>query len=306
MTSLVVVIPTRNRMNYLHALLHSLELQIKSPDLVVIVDSSDLLVSPTEFQYSLPLVYLPTKIRSAAMQRNLGIDFVAKQNFANFIISFLDDDVLVPRHYLRWQYNYLMENPHTVGLSGVTAQESNDIINNVKLLRLVGYTGIAGSITKAAINIAPKTTGKPLKVQWLIGCSAWNFKFIKDLRFESDFIGNSIFEDVIFSYRASEFGQLVCAPELKFTHRYAQIGRESIEGQYFSWISNRYRIFKYNRGDFTKKLFWINSIFLAISHFSMALFFRKTSWRKFMGITKGMLAILKGGVNGKDNHNSAG
>lgn len=306
MVKLIVVIPTRNRINYLNQLLQSILLQTKNPDLVVIVDSSDMFNSPKKFESSLPIEYIHTTIRSAAIQRNIGLDYAFSRNFGEFIISFLDDDVEIPTHYLKWQHDYLMGNPHVVGLSGTTIKDSLVKVKNKKLLFSVGYSGISGSITKAAINISPKNNGRPYEVQWLIGCSTWKSRVIESLRFEDDFVGNSIFEDVIFSYRASEFGKLICAPDLKFTHRLAQTGRDSIERQYFSWIKNRYRIFKYNRGDFSKKLFWVNSILLALYHFSLVLIFHKNSWRKFKGLTKGLFSIVKDGENGKNSDNSAG
>lgn len=288
-----MIIPTRNREKYLTKLLDSLEAQVIAPDLVIVVDSSDFMIPSRVLQRDFRIKYIHTPIRSAAKQRNEGMDFVSANLMGNYLISFLDDDVEVPRHYLQWKISFFTRHPEVVGVSGVTRMQPKFREGNF-VTRLLGFRGEPGSITKAIINLAPPSNGEPVQVSWLIGCSSWNANLINNLRFEKDFTGNSIFEDVIFSYRAGKSGKLVCAPELKIDHRLSDLGRDSIKDHYYSWIVNRYRLFDYSDKEFSKSLFVINTVLLLGYFALMSIIQTKGSFFKFKGLFFGSFKLLRG------------
>jgi len=293
----VVVIPTRNRSNLLISLLGSLELQNRIPDLIVIVDSSDTKFEIKAFQKTLNISYIHTNIQSAAKQRNLGMDFVATSFQGDYLISFLDDDVLVPKNYIEWHSVYLEDHREVAGVSGVTTSQPQVTSLTTRIPSWLGFTGNPGTITRAVINTAPPIRGEPVKVEWLIGCSTWNIGLIRELRFEEDFFGSSLFEDVIFSYRAASLGDLVCVPELKIQHSLAEVGRDSNKLHYYLWVINRYRIFRYSQGDFSKALFFINAGSLALYFAALSLRNREGNREKFIGIIGGLFDLMRGKRN---------
>jgi GT2 family glycosyltransferase len=278
-------------------LLNSLELQSRIPDLIVVVDSSDTESNIKAFQKTLNITYIHTNIQSAAKQRNLGMNFVATSFQGDYLISFLDDDVLVPTNYIESHSVYLKDYAEVVGVSGVTTPQPRVTSLITRIPSWLGFTGNPGTLTRAIINMAPPISGEPVKVEWLIGCSTWNIGLIKELRFEEDFFGNSLFEDVIFSYQAASLGDLVCIPELKIQHSLSEVGRDSSKRHYYFWVLNRFRIFRYSRGDFSKVLFFMNSGLLALYFAALSLRNVEGNREKFIGITSGLFDLMRGKRN---------
>jgi len=97
-------------------------------------------------------------------------------------------------------------------------------------------------LSRAAINTPVRCTEGIIEVEWLIGCSVWRFSQVNDLRFEEDFSGQSIFEDVIFSTRAAKKGILLVNSHVKFDHLLAIESRPNSLEHYRSWVVNRYRL----------------------------------------------------------------
>lgn len=205
--SVAVIIPTRNRPNELSSVLECLGEQSLQPIVVIVVDSSDSRFSK-EFEPKLQnYIYIHTTSRSAAMQRNIGMDWIWDNEKNLQFIAFVDDDVLLPTHYLEILVDNLIEDSELAGVSGIAGLENfykcEKIITN-----LIGITGIQGGITKACVNIPVKPGQGLIKsADWLIGCSLWRYSDISNIFFEKDFEGNSIFEDVIFSHRVKHLRQ---------------------------------------------------------------------------------------------------
>ena len=127
--SVAVIIPTRNRPNELSSVLECLAEQSLQPVVVIVVDSSDSRFSE-EFEPKLQnYIYIHTTSRSAAMQRNIGMDWIW-DNENNFqFIAFVDDDVLLPTHYLEILVDNLIEDSELAGVSGIAGLEDNYKLN---------------------------------------------------------------------------------------------------------------------------------------------------------------------------------
>ena len=235
------------------------------PNKVIVVDSSESpldlnLISDFNFKFD----YLRTEIASAAAQRNLGINSLTKQN--SYLI-FLDDDTCPDPEYI----DKLVSSMHftnAIGMSGVTVDLNNN--SPYRNTRGIGFTFRRlflldsprdGSITKGGIGI-PVRMGReqPIEVRWLIGCSIWNFEHISDIRFEDDFSGQSLGEDIIFSYLCSKRGKLFVDPRIKLKHIESSLGRPNYFTIQKMWITNRFRLFNKMDGRFKKYIYfnWAN------------------------------------------------
>jgi len=244
--AIAVVIPTRNRSEYVKEILHDLELQSLHPEITILVDSSDETFEP-KFTYT-NLKIIPTKFKSAAVQRNLGLDYL--QNFPKLFdfVAFLDDDIRIDSDYLEKLSQLLLDRAEVIGTSGLALSTNEAKLRKNRLLNWIGYSGKEGELTKAAINIPVRNQSEEVEVEWLIGCSLWRLSKLDTIRFQSDFTGQSIFEDVIFSVEASRIGKLFVDPKVKIHHLLAQENRPRSYLHYSSWVRNRFRLIRVEPG----------------------------------------------------------
>ena len=293
-----VVIPTRNRPDLLQNVLRELIGQSRKPDFIVIVDSSDQRKEVEVKLEGIPIFHILTEIRSAAHQRNLGIDFVLKFSEIKFL-SFLDDDISIPTNYLQAVEKLFVDYPDAIGVSGIAA-ETEKPRNNSWVTTFLGLNGRPGELTKAVINVAPPTQGQPMEVEWLIGCSTWKVEKLNEIRFEDDFIGQSIFEDVIFSSRMSNYGKLICSPNLRFNHWMSEVERPDLQQSYLYWTVNRYRVFRYPIPKVSKLYYWFSIPILFLAYCFLGLNkLENDSRKKAKGILQGGLHLLKNRFSGR-------
>ena len=104
-----------------------------------------------------------------------------------------------------------------------------------------------GTITRGAINIPFKSLSSNSDLresEWLIGCSVWDYNKISGVKFNDKFLGQSLFEDVIFSLRAAKFGRLYVDCSLHLTHFESDIARPDFSDFYQMWVFNRYYVIR--------------------------------------------------------------
>jgi GT2 family glycosyltransferase len=246
-----VVIPTRNRNELLKKSIEAIILNEIEFESIQIIDSSDDSNFKNLEYLHHKIVHTQTKIQSAARQRNIGIE---KLNPNITYLAFIDDDVIVPKSY----FNSLiktMTSTDCIGVSGLalnpktTAKVINkkifqNLLSNLFLLT----SNKEGVVLKSGVNIPVNQKHKNIvEVDWLIGCSLWNFSKIKNLRFREDFEGQSLGEDVIFSRNAKKLGKIYVNPKVILTHLESPIMRPNDEQFMYMWVKNRLEIIKENR-----------------------------------------------------------
>ena len=242
-----IVIPTRNRREELTNVLQCIMDQDCKINEVIVVDSSDLELTPPNFaKTETKFSYIYTNIRSAAEQRNIGkrslnseIDFIA----------FLDDDISIERDYLSKLLD-IFASSDVIGASGVAINRKL----SKRRTKPFGFSGFIhklflldsnkdGILLKSGVNIPIRSDkSEENVVDWLIGCAMWRSFSIKDLEFESDFKGQSLAEDVIFSVRAGERGKLITNPSIIINHYESEIERPNKVAHYQMWVVNRRRL----------------------------------------------------------------
>lgn len=300
---IVVLIATCNRPELLVKLLKNLENQTVTPNTIIIIDSSDqnTRIKKSHLRSSkFQVICQNTKIKSAAIQRNLAFE-IAPTN-SKFIII-LDDDVIPRTDYIdRIIKNF--DDEAIVGVSGIavnrTYQTKNKFSLAVQKLFLL-YSKKEGSITLGGINIPFSKTQsyeqRQIQADWLIGCSAWRYSEIKKLRF-TNFLGQSLFEDVIFSVNAARIGKLVVDTSIQLDHIQSPIGRSNLIEFYRMWVFNRYFLVQIlNKNPLRYVAYhWANfGKILQITAEIVCL--KKHSLNKFWGFSKGYFELLKMVIN---------
>ena len=261
---ITLIIPTRNRPSEMSNLIAALSLQtISLVNMeVIVVDSSDQRVPLDEKKLGKvqSLRHIETKIQSSAVQRNIGLDLVSKESK---LIFFLDDDVLPPRDYFEKVLSFFSDES-VVGVSGVAinVSKSNEI-NQKKSIYFYKKmftldSNKQGSILRSGISIPVKFgSGLAIETSWLIGCAAWRHSAIGQKRFERDFLGYSLGEDVLFSIKMSKEGKLITIPNLVVDHRESSLNRPPQTHFWKYWMIYRWRVCGLQDSNcFTKNFFY--------------------------------------------------
>jgi glycosyltransferase involved in cell wall biosynthesis len=242
-----VIIPTRNRNNLLIELVYSIPTNSQYLKEIIIVDSSD--QNNSKNYINNKVKYIHTEVKSAAIQRNIGIQNL---NTTSEITFFLDDDVRIPPLYFESIIKNFIE-PEIVGVSGLAVNLSKPLIRKSPA-GISGYfkkiflldSSSDGVLLSSAINIPVRVPIKEkenrVKVDWLIGCSAWRTEILRKIKFDDFFTGQSIGEDVLLSAKIKSLGTLIVDPNVVLNHLESNLARPE-EVEFFEmWIFNRYQI----------------------------------------------------------------
>ena len=245
-----IVIPTRNRPQFLEDLLNTIDTKAKNLIEIIIIDSSDTLNKKLDSKSS-KIKYSHTTIKSAAIQRNIGIEKVSTESK---FIFFLDDDVLIEADYFEKLIQSISDSD-AIGASGIAINFNNSperkdpkgLIGLYKKFFLLDST-VDGKLLKSAINIPCRLESKLqlslIKVDWLIGCAVWKHTIFTNLKFEESFMGQSLGEDLLFSNKAKFYGKLIVDRNVIINHRESDLERPNKHDFYKMWVINRYEITK--------------------------------------------------------------
>ena len=223
--SVAVVIPTvHGRQEYLHQALKSINLSDEIElDIFVVTSTNELyhsIISTLFKSFSLSFFHLDSEIRSAAIQRNIGLHFIRNLSSAKYqYIFFLDDDVLITKLQIKKLIESL-EKSGADGISGVTRSYQNVTYRLANSVRsFFGLSSqIPGVVNKFGINVEPHGRGI-IEVEWLIGCSIWKYESLQNHYFFSEFDQYTLAEDVLFSYKLHRLGKkLIVDSDVIFDH----------------------------------------------------------------------------------------
>lgn len=285
-----LVVPTRNRASCLARLFENLSRLRRPFNLIIVVDSSDTDQEIRELCLKNRAQYVYSSRASAAHQRNLGIEIIRNYQHQVDYVAFLDDDVQIPSDYLNRSL-IALSNPYAVGVSGLAINLKVSPRPRTLLTDLIGLSGEPGCISKALINIpCTKNTGLR-KTEWLIGCSVWKIEVIQRLEFQDDFGGNSLFEDVIFSFQARRFGDLYCNTDLILEHSLEITGRPEAREHFESWVVNRYRLLQMDFKKSNSFFFWLVIFIFFTKSTSLAIMGSSSERNKAIGLLQGFIRI---------------
>jgi hypothetical protein len=190
---------------------------------------------------------------------------------------------------------------NAVGVSGLAINfKKNERINPnriVGFLKKISFldSDIDGKVLISGIGIPvrEKNTGC-IEVEWLIGCSCWDFKKVNKLKFEEDFKGYSLGEDVIFSVQARKLGKLIVNSNIVLDHMELPQTDSNIIKHSYMWVYYRFRLSKY----IDNKILFYPAFYLSIL---CKVFFSllsipvspAVSIKKIIGLTLGLVKIFR-------------
>jgi glycosyltransferase involved in cell wall biosynthesis len=296
--ALSVVICTKDRADDVLLALDSIRAQTRAPDIVLIVDgSSDDRVKDAVLAWQKEKAFAAlTYVRSApglTHQRNVGAERARGD-----IVCYLDDDVLLDPRYFE-EVLRKFEDPAVYGVSGLDLE--------------AGLGGIWGRIFRRLLML-PRMDGKgtmlpsgfpswcifpnrEIPVEILRGHNmSYRRKVFEDLRFNEDFEGYGLMEDVEFSYRVSRRYRMVMIPSAKLRHRKSPTARERSEAIFRMRTVNHWRIYRgfVHRGFWTRLCYlWAN---LGVLIWSLLTDVRKGGTGAFKGYLEGIKDIRKAGT----------
>ena len=270
--------------------------QLLINDELIIVDSSDSALLSEHLKSTPQIKYLITEIRSAAVQRNIGLEYIGDSKYT----FFLDDDVMPNSDYFEKCID-ILNSSNVVGVSGVALNPKSKVLRSYPSGLIGNYHRLFlldskrdGVLLESGVNIPVRNYSRSIHdVDWLIGCAGWLTEKIGKTRFESDFLGQSISEDVIFSLRMSKKGRIVTDPSIVLNHDESDISRPSKAEFWRMWIVNRYRLIQVANFGISGKLsyWWANLGQLGILCYSKS---RKRDYSSgsIKGLVSGCLLVL--------------
>lgn len=295
MNHISAVIPTRNRENLAVDTVFRLLNQSYKPKDIIVVDSSN---EPSIILAKIKGInYIHTQIKSAAKQRNIALEIIP--SICTHVI-FVDDDIVFSNNYIEKLLDTMIK-LKCIGVSGITKsiiclKSENMIIRIIK--RFFYLDGKEpGKVLKSGVNIPIQYKPKEsIEVDWLIGCSLWDYNKISDLRFESDFEGSSLSEDVIFSLNAKNRGKLIVNTEIQIDHNQSLINRDSNLIFEKNWVRNHFRVvIKMKQKKMVRSLFpfWMSVFARYLINFSRLFLNPISSIFGLVGTTLGIVTILR-------------
>jgi glycosyltransferase involved in cell wall biosynthesis len=219
---IAILISTRNRLTQLEALLESIARLDEQPSQVVVSASgSDISNVLSKYSKIFRVSHVKTDLYGQIRQKMLGI--MALDDSIEWTI-FLDDDVLLPRDFLEkltsvinfWKTsstNDLLGVGFRIPSTSHLIQRSKVKIILSKLFFLNG--SVPGEVLGSGHPVPYVNSKEIIETKWLNGISAWSSTSLAF--YGSDYLESrySAFEDVIFSYNQSKFGQLIYVPGIE-------------------------------------------------------------------------------------------
>lgn len=222
-----LVICTKDRPDDLRRALDSVKIQTRLPDQVVIVDGSTTgataeMVPQIRNLFVCDLVYRRTQ-PGLTRQRNVAISEInPEMEFAMFI----DDDVELQQDYVEKVIETFERFPEALGVGAA-------ILNQTKITRKLDLVlGLdardGGRVLSNGFNTMRVLAEEEGPVEWLSGCSmSFRTSVFKSCGFDETRQGNSLGEDVDFSMRVRQFGDLIWTNRTGLIHHVSPINRDS-------------------------------------------------------------------------------
>lgn len=257
-----LIIPTRNRLICLEKLLIQLDLyKIKFLE-KIIVDSSDIKISPSvkSLARKYSAKYFNTKA-STSLQRNYGLKKVIKKNK---YVMFLDDDVIFFKDSFNQMDKTIKKNIMISGYGfNQVALIKEDIFERIKNSNFVKsihlYSSSPGRVTRGGWHTKILNIKKDIFVDWIYTTACiYRFQDIKNYRFDETFGRYSYLEDLDFSLNLKKNNKRIIISHLaKYIHP-ANVDRSGFKFG-ITEVINRYKIVKKN---YLNKIIFFISLFI--------------------------------------------
>lgn len=231
MTSLSVIIPTKDRPTCLERAVTLLLTQTTPPNQLIIVDQSwgkesrrrvEALFLPSAAQHAVRLSYIhDSTIPGAAIARNRGMEAANSQ-----IWLFLDDDMEPESDFIEQLLTVYGSQPSVSGVSGIITNYSTPSL----AFRIWSWLFLRGPFNDERQpiywNAERLRRRDPIPVsKFGSGLMSFRADVIRDARFDESLRGLPPGEDLDFCARLGSSVSLVIAPRVRIAHRPSETGR---------------------------------------------------------------------------------
>ncbi|MFN3805202.1 MAG: glycosyltransferase family 2 protein [Pyrobaculum sp.] len=293
-----VVVPTRDRVEYLKSCVESLARQSHPIDELVIVDSS-VGRETEEFVKKLrppfKVVYIRERV-GTAKARNLGIEAASGD-----IVIFTDDDVVLDRDYVKEVLKIFAAGRGKVGGVGgmLIVEGEGDGGRSLRLLPtyVFNLAFLRGSWRRGAVLPSGFPTRFPDTLSIVEHLDTSNAAFrrevLKEFRFDErleELSRYAMWEALDFSYGVSRKYLLVINPRAKAIHRRAPTSRVDYLQYNRVYVYNLYYIVKKHK--LSRLAFWWSIFGLLLKHAIRGILWKEDRIR-FRGLVEGIREIVK-------------
>ena len=267
---LSVIIPTKNRKSDLIALINSLMGQSIIPDELIIIDQSDtlscksIIINKWNTIENSKLKYIhDTSINGLVKAKWVGSKLASSE-----IICFLDDDLILDKHFLREIIKPFFENFDIKGSSGIFINYPKTSFA-YKVIYSFFHKGIFKDPRPAVFKKYFGYCNNLLKTTVLWGgITAWRSEILQEVEFDTE---NSLFmmEDFDYSRKIRENfnGGLYLNPNARVVHNHSQTNRaseyEQEKRKIFEYITY-YKKAKYEKFTYIHLVWLMFGLFLHI------------------------------------------
>ena len=297
MNKISIIIPTKDRLNFLKNTLKNLDKNNFFFDEIIIVDSSlkkirnyNLNFLSFKIKRKIKLIYSSS---GTALQRNIGLKNI---NRKNEYVMFLDDDIIFEKRALNKMSGFLKSIPNFVigiGFNNNLEIKKNFIekIKKTKFIKkLKIYSDNPGIVTKSGWQTKITKVNFNRLTYWLsTQASIFNLKKIKKINFDENLGIYSYLEDLDFSYKVSKLGKLIIYSKSFYITKNI-VSRSNLSFG-IKELLNRYIFVKNNK--LSKKYFLIGSFILTLKNLAQIFFFDIKKFNRGLGNLISYIFILK-------------
>ena len=226
---------------------------------------------------------------SISLQRNIGLVKASKKTS---YVMFLDDDINFKKNSLKKMYYFIKKSKPFNGLGfNLIIKDQNKFLEIIKKSFFFKFFGIydnrAGIVTSSGWQTKAINLKKNQKVEWLpTQAVIYNYKIIKNKRFDLKYGIYSYLEDLDFSYRLRK--NLVIYSKAKYSSSNIVNRNALMFGK--KEIVNRYIFVK--KFNFSLINFFFGCLILIIKHFLSFLMLKSKFLLRMVGNIQGLLKIF--------------
>ena len=297
MNKISIIIPTKDRLNFLKNTLKNLDKNNFFFDEIIIVDSSlkkirnyNLNFLSFKIKRKIKLIYSSS---GTALQRNIGLKNI---NRKNEYVMFLDDDIIFEKRALNKMSIFLKNIPNfIIGIGFNNNLEiKKNFIEKIKKTKFVKklkiYSDNPGIVTKSGWQTKITKVNFNRLTYWLsTQASIFNLKKIKKINFDENLGIYSYLEDLDFSYKVSKLGKLIIYSKSFYITKNI-VSRNNLSFG-IKELLNRYIFVKNNK--LSKKYFLIGSFILTLKNLAQIFFFDIKKFNRGLGNLISYIFILK-------------
>ncbi len=283
-----LIIPTRNRPEYLKKTLDQInESKVKFLEIIVVDSSEDDKKQKINNFIKLFNVRFFNSVASTSIQRNIGIKNI---NDKSKYVMFLDDDIIFKENMFEFMNKTIFDNDdneNIVGYGFNQVQETNrtnivEIIKNNFLFNFLKlYPNKPGKVALSGWQSKILNIKKDIYVDWIYTTACiYKIKDIKNLKFDEDFGRYGYLEDLDFSLNFLHSSKkIIISANAKYLHPLS-IDRSSFKFGLYE-VRNRFKIVK--KYKLSKLRFFIMTFLRTSLFFLSILLLKKNKFYRALG-----------------------